>query len=94
MEKKQRGRQAGSVKSITTIKDPILGKYYIEIEQDSFNVCEEGKQSPLAFCSSLPNALKNISKRLIVDKEITLTIKGYINELNQVFNQLTTITTL
>jgi len=92
--KSKRGRQTGSIKSITTIKDPILGKYHIECEQDSFNICEEGKQSPLAFCTTLSSALKNISKRIIVDKGNTLTIKGYINELNQTFNQLETVVEL
>jgi hypothetical protein len=90
-EKKQRGRQAGSIKSITTIKDPILGKFYIECDQDSFNVCDDNTNHPLAYCTTLTNALKNISKRIITDKNQVLTLKEYIKELNQIFNQLKTV---
>lgn len=88
LEKKSKGRQLGSTKSVTTIKDPILGKYYIENDEDSFNICEEGKQTPLAFCTTFVGALKSIAKRMLVDKCSTLTVREYINELNIIFRQL------
>jgi len=85
---KKRGRQPGSVKSVTLIKDPILGKYHIEIDDNEFAVVEEGKQQPLSHCTSLGRALYRIAQAKLVDNAKTMTIREYITELKYIQTQM------
>ena len=89
--KKQRGRQVGQTKQITTIKDPLLGKYHIEIDENSFNVIKEGNANPIAYCTSLGRALYRISANRVVDGGKTHDIRGYITEIKQTLKQFEAI---
>lgn len=81
-----RGRIAGVTKVITKIEDPLLGKYHIEVGDESYNVMEEGKKNPLGYYTSLTNALKKIAK-LGIEKKATYTIQEYINEYKNLIEQ-------
>jgi hypothetical protein len=88
-EIKKRGRQKGVTKQVTTIKDPSLGKYYIEIEaSSSFNVMKEGSTKPIAYCSNLPNAIRRIIKEGMFPTDVTLTLKEYITLYQNQFDKI------
>lgn len=91
VEVKKRGRQPGTTKSVVTIKDPLLGKYHIEIDDNQFAVIEEGKQQPLAHCNSLGRALYRVVQAKMVDSTKTMTIKEYIAEFKRITVELETI---
>ena len=88
---RQRGRAKGQVKQIATIKDPLLGKYHIEIDENSFNVIKEGNQNPIAYCTSLGRALYRISANMVVDNGKTHDVRGYIIEIKQTLKQFEAI---
>ena len=86
---KRRGRKAGVTKQITTIKDPALGKFHIEIEnRTSFNVMEEGSDKPVAFCSNLPSAIKRIAHDGLFTTNDSLTLKEYINSYKAEYDKI------
>lgn len=84
--KKRRGRQRGQIKEYHSIKDPILGKYHIRISKGSYDIMIEGNEKPIGFCSSLPNALKYIMKQESPKPKDVYSIKEYINELKEFFD--------
>lgn len=90
MEEKKfgRGRKKGTVKKVSYIKDPILGIYSIEVSDHEFNVMEEGKDKPVAFCATLEGSLRNITKRAILNKEKTYTIKEYLGEYRELLTNI------
>lgn len=86
---KRRGRKAGVTKQVTTIKDPVLGKFYIEVEnRSSFNVMKEGSDKPVAFCSSLPNAIRRIAHDGLFTTNETVTLKEYINSYKAEYDKI------
>lgn len=89
VEVKRRGRQAGDKAQVTIIKDPLLGKYYIEIKDKSaFNVMKEGEVKVVAHCSNFPSAVKRILLEGSFSKSETFTIKEYIQEFKDIFSKL------
>lgn len=88
---KRRGRVSGQVKAKVTIKDPLLGKYHIEVDDHSFNVWEEGKTDANAYCTTLGGALAKVCKYQIIAKQNTMDLKQYMAEFKTVLTQLQTI---
>ena len=88
--KKPRGRAVGQVKQCTTIEDPVLGDYYIEVTKTSFDVCKKGGVQPIGFFSSLESALKFLAKEFIPEMGKRLTIKEYIAENNKILDKMKT----
>ena len=86
-ERKLRGRVKGQTKTLSCIKDPALGIYYIEINNDGYNVFEEGKLPVIAYCATLSGALNKISKNL-TNTGKTMSLREYVNEYKQILNQL------
>ena len=87
--KGKRGRKPGVTKTVTTIKDPSLGNYHIEImEKHQFNIMEKGKEHPIAYCTSLEGALKNICKQTLFNTDETMTIKEYIKQFKDEFDKI------
>ena len=87
--KGKRGRKAGVTKTVITLKDPSLGKYHIEIEEKtSYNVMETGREKPLAYCSSLEGALRNVTRQKLFNTDETMTIKEYITQIRDEFDKI------
>jgi hypothetical protein len=86
--KKQRGRQAGSVKQSSRIEDPVLGNYYIDVCSNSFDVCKKGSIQPLGFFTTLSNALKAIAKEYIPEMDKKMTIKEYIAHNQRILDKM------
>lgn len=85
---KPRGRQVGQVKVCTTIKDPALGPYYIEVSKGNYSIFKEGDPMPIAHCSSLVNTLKRIAREYIPEKTKQVTIREYIAESQAILNKM------
>lgn len=85
---KRRGRVAGQIKVCTTIKDPALGPYYIEVSKGDYAIFKEGNPMPIAHCSSLGNTLKRIAREFIPEKTKTVTIKEYIAENQAILDKM------
>ena len=81
---KKRGRQPGVTKQKVTIKDPLLGKYYIEIDENQFSVMLADKPQPVAYCTTVGRALYQIARHKVMDGGGIYTIQGYINEFKEV----------
>lgn len=85
---KRRGRQAGQVKVCTTIKDPVLGPYHIEVSKGDYSIFKDGDPKPLAHCSSLNNALKRIAREYLPEKTKQVTIREYIAENKAILDKM------
>jgi len=85
---KRRGRQKGQTKKCTYIEDPLLGKYKIQIDEHSVNPMLKEGDKPLAYCNSVRGALKYIVKQQLVDKQSTLSLRGYITEINTMYKDI------
>lgn len=83
-----RGRVKGQVKVCTTIKDPSLGPYYIEVSKDNYSIFKEGNPMPVAHCSSLNNTLKRIAREYIPEKTKQVTIREYIAENQAILDKM------
>ena len=44
-----RGRQKGQTKRMSTIKDPIIAPYEIQVEEDQFVLIDTNKDKPLGY---------------------------------------------
>ena len=87
-----KGRQIGTLKKKSTINDPLLGNYKINIDEDCLNVIfvdpETKKEKQLGYPTRLSSALMIIAKHKALDKP-DYTIQEYIKEIESTFNNLT-----
>ena len=83
----RKGRQKGQVKAISIISDPLITPYKILVEEDQY-VLLDGKGIPQGYHSSLDSAINKVSKNVIANKKETYTLSEYIENYNQIKNQL------
>jgi hypothetical protein len=90
-----KGRQAGSVKKTSLITDPTLGDYYIQFDDESYNLIftdpKTKNEKVVGYFTNLTTALKKVSKIQALENKPQYTIREYINEVETVFNNLTKV---
>lgn len=84
-----RGRQKGQTKIISKLKDSVLGKYELWLEEDQIVLVDTDKEKALSYHGNLEHAIKKISYLSIVSKEQDYTLTGFIESYRNIIEQLT-----
>lgn len=89
-----KGRPEGSGNNKLLIDDQLISPYKVnyDLNNNSYNLLEEGKNSPIGYFNSLGGALRSVAQKLVAkkafDADKTYTIKEYIQEQKEILNQL------
>ena len=84
-----RGRQKGQVKKISTIKDPSISPYEIQIEEDQFILIDASKNKSLSYHGTLKSVISKVSRLSLAFAEKNYTLAGFIESYNNITNKLT-----
>ena len=84
-----RGRQKGQTKRMSTIKDPIIAPYEIQVEEDQFVLIDTDKDKPLGYYSDLEHAILRVSRMSLANAKEEYTLAGFIESFNNIKNKLT-----
>mgnify|MGYP003673466914 FL=1 len=84
-----RGRQKGQTKRMSTIKDPIIAPYQIQVEEDQFVLIDTDKDKPLGYYSDLEHAILRVSRMSLANAKEEYTLAGFIESFNNIKNKLT-----
>ena len=84
-----RGRQKGQTKILSKIKDQVLGKYELWLEEDQVVLIDTIKDKPLSYHGNLEHAVKKISYLSVVSQEEDYTLTGFIESYKNIVKQLT-----
>lgn len=82
-----RGRKPGQVKACSYIEDVSLGKFKIQIDENSFNVMEKETNKTIGYHSKLSTALRQITHQKLVSKKMQLTLKEFVVEQRGILNE-------
>ena len=83
-----RGRQKGQTKRMSTIKDPIIAPYEIQVEEDQFVLIDTDKDKPLGYYSDLEHAILRVSRMSLANAKEEYTLAGFIESFNNIKNKL------
>jgi len=85
----ERGRQKGKIKNVVTIEDPLFGKYKIQEDDNCYTLVENTEKgtSVVGYYTMLGNALDQLAHNLLINKNGTYTLEGYIKEYKQIVNE-------
>jgi hypothetical protein len=84
-----RGRQKGQTKRMSTIKDPIIAPYEIQVEEDQFVLIDTNKDKPLGYYTNLESAIRRVSRISLANAKEDYTLVGFIESYNKIKNKLT-----
>ena len=84
-----RGRQKGQTKRMSTIKDPIIAPYEIQVEEDQYVLVDTEKDKPLGYYTNLESAIRRVSRMSLANAKEEYTLVGFIESYNKIKNKLT-----
>jgi hypothetical protein len=84
-----RGRQKGQTKRMSTIKDPIIAPYEIQVEEDQYVLVDTEKDKPVGYYTNLESAIKRVSRMSLANAKEDYTLVGFIESYNKIKNKLT-----
>jgi hypothetical protein len=84
-----RGRQKGQTKRMSTIKDPIIAPYEIQVEEDQFVLIDTNKDKPLGYYTNLESAIRRVSRMSLANAKEDYTLVGFIESYNKIKNKIT-----
>jgi hypothetical protein len=84
-----RGRQKGQTKRMSTIKDPIIAPYEIQVEEDQYVLVDTEKDKPLGYYTNLESAIRRVSRMSLANAKEDYTLVGFIESYNKIKNKLT-----
>tara|TARA_Y100001963_G_scaffold6531_1_gene8381 strand:+ start:732 stop:1007 length:276 start_codon:yes stop_codon:yes gene_type:complete len=84
-----RGRQKGQTKIVSKIKDSVLGKYELWLEEDQIILMDVERQKPIGYHGNLETAMKKVSHLCLVSREEDYTLTGFIESYKNIVEQLT-----
>jgi hypothetical protein len=84
-----RGRQKGQTKRMSTIKDPIIAPYEIQVEEDQFVLIDTSKDKPLGYYTNLESAIRRVSRMSLANAKEDYTLVGFIESYNKIKNKIT-----
>ena len=73
-----RGRQKGQTKRMSTIKDPIIAPYEIQVEEDQFVLIDTDKDKPLGYYSDLEHAILRVAGMRLANAKDEYKLAGFI----------------
>ena len=83
-----RGRQKGQTKRMSTIKDPIIAPYEIQVEEDQYVLVDTEKDKPLGYYTNLESAIRRVSRMSLANAKDDYTLVGFIESYNKIKNKL------
>ena len=84
-----RGRQKGQTKRMSTIKDPIIAPYEIQVEEDQYVLVDTEKDKPLGYYTNLESAIRRVSRMSLANAKEDYTLVGFIESYNKIKNKIT-----
>jgi hypothetical protein len=84
-----RGRQKGQTKRMSTIKDPIIAPYEIQVEEDQYVLVDTEKDKPVGYYTNLESAIRRVSRMSLANAKDDYTLVGFIESYNKIKNKLT-----
>ena len=84
-----RGRQKAQTKRMSTIKDPIIAPYEIQVEEDQYVLVDTEKDKPLGYYTNLESAIRRVSRMSLANAKDDYTLVGFIESYNKIKNKLT-----
>ena len=84
-----RGRQKGQTKRMSTIKDPIIAPYEIQVEEDQYVLVDTEKDKPAGYYTNLELAIRRVSRMSLANAKDDYTLVGFIESYNKIKNKLT-----
>ena len=84
-----RGRQKGQTKRMSTIKDPIIAPYEIQVEEDQYVLVDTEKDKPVGYYTNLESAIRRVSRMSLANAKEDYTLVGFIESYNKIKNKIT-----
>lgn len=85
-----KGKAKGFKKSMVTLRDSVLGDYYVTQDDTQYTLMKDGNTIPLGYFSSLRGALSKVSKLRMVEEntEQELSIQEYLNNYSDISEEI------
>lgn len=85
-----KGKAKGFKKSMITLRDSVLGDYYVTQDDTQYTLMKDGNTIPLGYFSSLRGALSKVSKLRMVEEntEQELSIQEYLNNYSDISEEI------
>ena len=85
-----KGKTKGFKKSMVTLRDSVLGDYYVTQDDTQYTLMKDGNTIPLGYFSSLRGALSKVSKLRMVEEntEQELSIQEYLNNYSDISEEI------
>ena len=74
---------------MSTIKDPIIAPYEIQVEEDQYVLVDTEKDKPLGYYTNLESAIRRVSRMSLANAKDDYTLVGFIESYNKIKNKLT-----
>ena len=74
---------------MSTIKDPIIAPYEIQVEEDQYVLVDTEKDKPLGYYTNLESAIRRVSRMSLANAKEDYTLVGFIESYNKIKNKLT-----
>ena len=74
---------------MSTIKDPIIAPYEIQVEEDQYVLVDTDKDKPLGYYTNLESAIRRVSRMSLANAKEDYTLVGFIESYNKIKNKLT-----
>lgn len=84
-----RGKQKGQTIRMSTIKDPIIAPYEIQVEEDQYVLVDTEKDKPVGYYTNLELAIRRVSRMSLANAKDDYTLVGFIESYNKIKNKLT-----
>ena len=86
-----KGKAKGFKKSMVTLRDSVLGEYYVTQDDTQYTLMKEGNTIPLGYFSNLSSVLKRVSKLRLVEKNTQqdLSIQEYLDSYSNISQEIT-----
>ena len=74
---------------MSTIKDPIIAPYEIQVEEDQYVLVDTEKDKPLGYYTNLESAIRRVSRMSLANAKDDYTLVGFIESYNKIKNKIT-----
>lgn len=86
-----KGKAKGFKKAMVTLRDSVLGEYYVTQDDTQYTLMKEGNTIPLGYFSHLSAVLSKVSKLRLVEKnsQQDLSIQEYLDSYSDISKEIT-----
>lgn len=85
-----RGKAKGFKKSMITLRDSVLGDYYVTQDDTQYTLMRNGNNIPLGYFSTLKGVLGKVSKLRMVEENTQqeVSIQEYLNTYSDISEEI------